>query len=467
MATQTSAAAAEKAARYRMLEVVGDERDLRLFLNRFPAEVKGVSRRGDDRLALRLVLSEEQIALLPNAKLTFESSIDLTELGQRLVKQVGPGRGFDPVLRTLGLTLPGQEGYLDCAAVAKATESLAKAYPAHCELIDLEPTALHTPCRALSISRMAPPGAPAILILGGMHACEWGSCEIALHFVERLLGAYTAPNSQLALGNAVFSAAEVRQVVETRHLVVFPLVNPDGRQWSQSGMEVTWRKNRNPAMSPDGDSGVGVDINRNFDFLFDLGDEFGAGLGGQVSDAPGNALYQGPAPFSEAESRNVRRLLERFPATSWLVDLHSGGDRKILYPWSVDETQTDNDRDSFVVRRANSRRGRGGDDYAEYMRPQDKAEFERLGKVLAQGIVEAGSLAYEPEAGFAFAASPGTCHDYAYSRHLVSASFGKVLAFAVEWNKLSYPEWSEMRKTLVQVASGLVRFSLATRHPLP
>ncbi len=465
MAAEPSSLARAEPPRYRLVDVVGQEKDLRLFLSEFPAEVKALSQRDGNRLALRLVLSEAQVSELPKAKLESESSIDLALLGQRLLKQVGPGTGFDLVLRTLGLMLPTHKTYLDCAAVAAATRSLAKAYPSHCELLDLETTARGTPCQALSIAGKAPPGAPCILILGGQHACEWGSCEIALHFVERLLGAYSAPGHRLVLGKSVFSASEVKRFIETRHIVVFPLVNPDGRGWSQA-YDLAWRKNLHPPVSAEEEqSPAGVDINRNFDFLFELGDAFSR-LGGQVSTEQSNYLYQGPSPFSESESRNVRTLLDRFPATSWLVDLHASG-QKILYPWSIDETQIDNPEDSFLVNRANPQRGLPGDGYAEYMRPEDKAEYERLAANLARGIVEAGGEPFKCETGFAFAPSPGTCHDYAYSRHLVSRSLGKVLAFAVEWGRTSYPEWSAMQPIVAQVASGLMRFSLATRHPLP
>ncbi|MCI4060391.1 carboxypeptidase, partial [Bacillus cereus] len=55
-----------------------------------------------------------------------------------------------------------------------------------------------------------------------------------------------------------------------------------------------WRKNRNPNHT-NGGNYLGVDINRNFDFLWN------SGIG--TSDNPAVIIYKGTAPFSEPETR--------------------------------------------------------------------------------------------------------------------------------------------------------------------
>jgi murein tripeptide amidase MpaA len=50
---------------------------------------------------------------------------------------------------------------------------------------------------------------------------------------------------------------------------VFPDINPDGRNYSQT-MVALWRKNRNPAASGGQPNKIGVDVNRNYDFLWDF-----------------------------------------------------------------------------------------------------------------------------------------------------------------------------------------------------
>jgi len=69
-------------------------------------------------------------------------------------------------------------------------------------------------------------------------------------------------------------------------------------------------------------SAVGVDANRNFDFLWS------SGIG--TSADPEQLIHKGPAAFSEPESRNVRWLLDTHEHIGYLVDVHSYGEL-ILY----------------------------------------------------------------------------------------------------------------------------------------
>ncbi len=452
-----------------LVHLQGNEKSLRRFLSEHPAEIQGVSREGRT-FTLRVILHNDILERVrADSNLRYLRDTDLTALGQRVSMQVGEGVGFDQVLFSLGLTLPAQVEYLSCAAVAKDTADLANAFSDLCELIDLpEPSYEGTACKAISIGKKAPAGAPAILILGGIHGREWGSCEIALHFAEQVLATYSKPGTDMVLAGATFPAAAVKALVETRQLVVFPLVNPDGRAYSQEGWDLVWRKNRRPIAARGDDPGdVGVDINRNFGFLFDLHSGFqNGGIGLQVSSQSADELFQGRAPFSEPETRNVRSLFERFPATSWLVDLHSSS-QTVMCPWSVDDTQTDDANDSFLVAGTGAHRGLPGDTYEEFMRLEDRDEHLRLRDLLAQGIQDAGGPQYARKTGFSFSPCPGTSHDYAYSRHLTLPGAGKVLGFVIEWGTSPYPEWVDMQKILPQVAAGLMRFAVATQHPLP
>jgi|KBSMisStaDraftv2_1062788.scaffolds.fasta_scaffold56500_2 hypothetical protein len=468
MPVRTSSARQKKAPHYLLLRLVGDEGRLRRFLSRYPAEIQGVSQKGET-FSLRVILPDSALEAARAAGLQYVFDTDLTKLGEEQVKQVGAGNVFDPALLSLGLTLPTQVDYLDCPAVAQATIDLATAYGACCDLIVLpNQTVEGATCHAISISKMAPAGAPAILILGGIHGREWGSCEIALHFVERLLSTYQAPGNDLVLGNATFTAAQVKTLVETRQIIVFPMVNPDGRAYSQGGMDPAWRKNRNPAQQRAGDPrSIGVDINRNFDFLFKLADAFVPNCGLMVSADPSDhETYQGPEPFSEAEAKNVEYLLDTNASINWLVDLHSSS-QTVMCPWTVDQTQTTVPQQSFLQPGTNQTRGVAGDAYAEFMRKQDFDEHVRLRDILASGIVAAGGPQYALKTGFDFGACSGTSHDYAYARHLISPDLPKVLGFVVEWGTLPYPDWVDMQKILVEVSAGLVNFSIATQHPLP
>ena len=64
-----------------------------------------------------------------------------------------------------------------------------------------------------------------------------------------------------------FHAAQIRDIVEKMDIVLFPQVNPDGRHFSMARHPM-WRKNRRPAPRGHGPRSIGVDLNRNFPFLW-------------------------------------------------------------------------------------------------------------------------------------------------------------------------------------------------------
>jgi hypothetical protein len=171
--------------------------------------------------------------------------------------------------------------YLNVAEVETAAANLAAAYPSLCQLIALPNTTFGgRTCHALRLGGGAPGSRDCVMVIGGVHAREWGSCEIAINFASDLLEAY-ANNTSLAYGGKSFTAAQIQSLLNGLHLLVFPLVNPDGRDFSQTTVAL-WRRNRNPANSGGNPSCIGVDVNRNFDFLFDFNAAFAAGS--NVSD---------------------------------------------------------------------------------------------------------------------------------------------------------------------------------------
>ena len=106
---------------------------------------------------------------------------------------------------------------------------------------------------------------PAVCFLAGLHGREWGGPDILVYLGIRLLRAYR-DRKGIKLGQ-VFTSTQVRAIVETLNIVVFPQVNPDGRDFSME-RHPWWRKNRRPAPKGRGSKSIGVDINRNFPFLW-------------------------------------------------------------------------------------------------------------------------------------------------------------------------------------------------------
>src|SRR5437762_6015321 len=114
---------------------------------------------------------------------------------------------------------------------------------------------------------------------------------------------------------------------------------------------------------------IGIDVNRNYDFLWDFPVTFAnaaVGAGTLASNDPASDLFHGTAPFSEAESKNVRWLFEQYPPIGWFIDIHSyGGD--ILHAWGDDENQSSNTGMNFTNAAWNGQRGVKNDTYGEYI----------------------------------------------------------------------------------------------------
>ena len=454
-----------------LARLIGSEKSLRRFLRAFPAEIHEVDRKGSS-LTLRVILPQSVLARTRGSGVEFKVELDITKAGVVQVQALAAAAPLELARSPLGLGTTAKR-YLRCQEVTEATQKLVNDYPTLCTLIetpDLANTVCGIPCHALAISQHAPPGAPAILLLGGTHGLEWGSCEIALNFVELLLSAYATPGTDVTIGGATFTAAQIAMLLTTRQIIVFPMVNPDGRAYSQNPTgNAGWRKNRNRAKEVTGNPlSVGVDINRNFDFLFDLQKSFDSSCGLMVSGDPGSDVYQGPWAFSEVETSNVLALLKKFPSTSWLVDLHSGT-QKIMRPWSDEDTQTTYPQQSFLDPGGDYLRGRPGNNYGEHMVSGDLNEHDRLMQVLSNTIAAANGPMYPTIGTFEFSPSSGTSHDFAYSRHLADPqNFGKILSFVVEWSNVPHPDWvAHMRRIVSEVTAGLFGFAIATQHPLP
>ena len=278
-------------------------------------------------------------------------------------------------------------GYLDSAALTDRLRSLASAHADVCEL-ELLPNRTHEgrDVHALRIGK----GSATVVVLGGMHAREWAPPDALLSFAEALVGAYAGGGSlehpewvdetaDRPITYAAWNvpAADVKRIVDGVTLVLVPLVNPDGRDFTFAGpddLHFMWRKNRRPAAAQHpGPWCAGVDLNRNFDIAWDFERYYTPEAATQVQSskhACDPQIFIGPSAASEPETQNVQTLIERL-RPSHFMDVHSYA-RDILFPWGMDDDQgrdpTENfhnpdwDRDG----RHHGRDGAGGS-YGEYL----------------------------------------------------------------------------------------------------
>lgn len=213
---------------------------------------------------------------------------------------------------------------------AAELESLHARYPALTRLEELGRSIEGRPILALKISdepERDDASEPDVLVVGCHHAREFMSVEVPLHLARSLLGGYGLD-------------PRLTRLVDGRELWVVPLLNPDGHvyqeefqaspEWHPPG----WRKNRRQ----NDDGTVGVDLNRNYAFLWGYDDEGSAPDG--VSET-----FRGTEPFSEPETRALQLLVER---QRFVVALsyHSFGGL-LLYPWGYTRMALTEDQPVF------------------------------------------------------------------------------------------------------------------------
>jgi murein tripeptide amidase MpaA len=355
-------------------------------------------------------------------------------------------------------------GYLTADEVEKAIELGAENHAGYVERIPLPNlTWQKRRIHAVRIGKGSGRRRPAVCFVGGVHGREWGGPDILLYFGMRLLRAYRDKHG-FRLGKNVVSPALVRRLVETMDIILLPQVNPDGRAFSMD-RHPFWRKNRRPAPRGKDHRSIGVDLNRNFPFLWRYDKHFARGTV-ESSHKPGDyETYVGPRPASEPETRNVIWLLDQFPNIRYYVDLHSYGET-ILHSWGSDDNQSRNPKMSFRNRAYDGKRGLINDDlYREYLPAADHKEAVRMGHHMASAIRLLRDRKYQVKPSVGLYPTAGSSDDYAYSRHFLDPRKGKLIAYTIEWGRSHastpfHPPYHEMRQVMKEVSAGLLALSL-------
>ncbi|HAM36428.1 MAG TPA: carboxypeptidase [Elusimicrobia bacterium] len=205
---------------------------------------------------------------------------------------------------------PQDRAYHDYARTQDALQALADAHPELASLFSIGQSWQGRDMWCLRLNTtpagLAPGTKPGAVFVGNHHAREHLSVEVPLKLAE-----YLAANK---------NRAAVKKLLESRDIYIIPMLNPDGAEFDVAGEEYKWHR-KNMRVNPDKE--IGVDLNRNYDFLFG-----GAGSSGDTySDT-----YRGPGAFSEPETRALKAFLEARPNVQVLNSYHSYSEL-ILYPW--------------------------------------------------------------------------------------------------------------------------------------
>jgi carboxypeptidase T len=380
----------------------------------------------------------------------------------------------------------GASTYLNVAEVETALALAAG--PAHADFTELitlpHPTWEGRTCTAIRIHHGAAASAGGVYFLGGIHAREWGSPDICVNLVRLLTDAYKA-GTGISQGGTSFSATEIRAIVENIDVIVFPQANPDGRHHSMT-VDHMWRKNRRPVAAGEhvcksgGGNGPGVDVNRNYDFLWDFPVKFSPLAAVATSTNPCKETYRGPGAVSEPETRNVEWLLKNSPSVGYFIDIHSFGE-DILYNWGDDDDQTADPTMNFHNPAYDGKRGvldsdPGGDPkkYREYLPKTDFDILVSLGNTLRDAIKAAHGRVYTVKSSANLYPTSGTSDDYAYSQGFLNGSKSRVLGFTIEWGperstipESFHPNYIDMVPIIEEVTAGLLAFCLGCVNQAP
>ncbi|MDX6694204.1 MAG: hypothetical protein QOF02_1807 [Blastocatellia bacterium] len=318
-------------------------------------------------------------------------------------------------------------------------------------------------CNALKIAKGGGANRPGIFFVGGIHAREWGSCDILINFVQLLTQAYRT-NSSVTIGSKTFSAAAIQKIVNTKDLVIFPQANPDGRLFSMTQQSM-WRKNRRPAPAGSGPSCVGVDLNRNYDFLWNFTQFFDPNAPIVNSKDCHEDIFIGPAVFSEPETKNVRWVFDSYPNVGYFIDIHSYSEA-ILYNWGDDVNQTTTPTMNFRNAAFNGKRGIVSDTaYKEYIKSDDRTAALKLANGMRDAIKAVRNRTYKVMQSTDLYPTAGTSTDYAFSRHLTDAAKAKVFSYTIEWGSPDnqtpfHPPYPEMKKIIQEITAALFDFCI-------
>ncbi|OLN89653.1 Carboxypeptidase O [Colletotrichum chlorophyti] len=304
-----------------------------------------------------------------------------------------------------------------------------------------------------------------------IHARERGASDNIVYFISDLLYA-NKHGEGLVYGGRTFSNCDVQRALSTG-IIFTPLSNPDGVAYDQA-THSCWRKNRNPASSRGNPNAVGIDLNRNFDFLFDFLNDFAPSVGPNVASTnPASQTFHGTAAFSEPETKSIKWVMDEHKEVRWFMDIHSFTGT-VLYNWGSDENQLRKPYMNFMNETYDAARGlmpdrpSSGGVYGEYVPTTDWADKTYAAMRMGNAMDAAVGRHYEVQQSAYLYPTSGASDDYAYSRHFSDPSLGKIHGFTVEFgfgNEEAscpfYPTADQYHQNLLETSAGFMEYLLA------
>ncbi len=167
---------------------------------------------------------------------------------------------------------------------------------------------------------------PEQLFSGCHHAREWASVEVPLFIAESLTKAYG-------------SEPTITNLVNTREIWIFPVINVDGYIYDYNNGGAMWRKDRKPFHGY-----IGTDPNRNYNGICDSLAIDGWGMipqGASVYHHPDEDVFCGAIQFWSEAIKVYSDFIREHKFVS-IIDYHSYSEL-VLAPWGHKEVPTPHD----------------------------------------------------------------------------------------------------------------------------
>ncbi|PSN65295.1 Zn-dependent exopeptidase [Corynespora cassiicola Philippines] len=299
-----------------------------------------------------------------------------------------------------------------------------------------------------------------IYLTSGIHARERGGPDNLIYFISDLLYA-NKHRVGLTYGNKTYTNSQVKTVLGSG-IVFIPLTNPDGVVHDQANSNL-WRKNRNPESSTPGRPlSVGVDLNRNFDFLWNFTKHFDPSVS-PASTNPESQAFYGTAPFSEPETRNMVWVYDIFPNIRWFIDVHSAAGT-LLYSWGDDVNQSLDPKQNLFNPEFDGKRGIVEDElYKEFVSQEDWDNIALTANRTTDAMMAVAGRDYVPQQAVGLYPTSGASDDYSFSRWHGDDNVNKVYGYTMEFGYPTnfYPTADEYVQNILDTNAGFMEFVLS------
>lgn len=314
--------------------------------------------------------------------------------------------------------------YRTIAQLDDDINTLVSTKPTLCSTVGLHNSVEGRPIRALRLRAGTATDRKGVLMVGGMHARELMNPDAIIELAFDLTQAYT-DKVGLAYGGATFDPIDIKTIMETLDIWMLPCANPDGRNHvMKPGGDRLWRMNRRPNA---GTSCIGVDLNRNCDFMWRV-----IGPTTVCDPCSTTQCFVGSLGFSEPESNNIHLLCDT-QRIDIFVDVHSFSEF-IIFPWGHAPTQTTQPLPNFTSLLAGFCRPLDPPSHQEYMSPSDQSEFQSTATRIKNTINAVRGQNYVLKSVYQVygGTTSGTSSDYVWSRHIGNPTLRRTLGFSFE-----------------------------------